>query len=154
MKVEADLERLGIELAPKPVAEGSIVPCRQIGNVLYVSGHGPADNNGKLLYQGQVGKEVSLEDARKAARASGIQLLRSMKDFLGDLDRIEYVVKALGFVNSAPGFFDQPKVMNGFSDFMTEVFGADGLHARSAIGTSCLPQNQPVEIELIVALRP
>jgi enamine deaminase RidA (YjgF/YER057c/UK114 family) len=101
-----------------------------------------------------VGAEVSLEEAYQAARATGIQLLRSIRDHLGDLDRVERIVKALGFVNSAPDFHDQPAVMHGFSDLMVEVFGAQrGQHARSAIGTSSLPNNQPVEIELIVAIR-
>ena len=147
------LEDLGIELPTKIARGGGVAACRQVGNVLYVSGHGPEDNEGTLVYRGQVGGEVSLEEGYDAARLTGIQLLRSIKDAIGDLDRVDYVVKALGFVNSAPGFFDQPKVMHGFSDLMIEIFGQNGVHARSAIGTSVLPLNQPVEIELIVALR-
>ena len=150
---EAKLRELGIEL-PSKIAKGSgLVPVVQYHDLLFVSGHGPSDNEGNLLYQGRVGAEVSLDQAYQAARLVGIQLLRSIRDYLGDLDHVSRVVKALGFVNSAPDFHEQPKVMHGFSDLMIEVFGARGQHARSAIGTSNLPDNQPVEIELIVAIR-
>ncbi|HXR44820.1 MAG TPA: RidA family protein, partial [Pseudolysinimonas sp.] len=127
--------------------------CRRSGDLLFVSGHGPEDNDGVLLYRGQLGAEVTVEQGYAAARATGIQLLRTIRDHVGDLDAVGSIVKALGFVNSAPGFFDQPAVMHGFSDLMLEVLGDRGVHARSAIGTSALPMNQPVEIELIVALR-
>lgn len=152
--VERKLSDLGIELPTKIQKGKGLAPCRQVNNLLYVSGHGPEDNEGNLLYRGQVGSEVKLEEAYLAARAAGVQLLRSIRDYLGDLDRVDTVVKALGFVNSAPGFFDQPAVMHGFSDLMVEVFGARGVHARSAIGTSALPMNQPVEIEMVVSVRP
>ncbi|BCB92112.1 hypothetical protein Psuf_094250 [Phytohabitans suffuscus] len=96
----------------------------------------PEDNDGNLLFRGQLGAEVTIEQGHQAARATGVQLLRGVRDALGSLDNVEYVVKALGFVNSAPGFFEQPAVMHGFSDLMTEVFGergrADGPHHRVA----------------------
>lgn len=151
--VETKLASMGIDLPTKILKGRGIVPCRQVGNLLFVSGHGPEDNEGNLCFQGQVGGEVSVEDAYEAARLTGLALLRSVRDHVGDLDRVDFIVKALGFVNSAPGFFEQPRVMNGFSDLMVELFGTNGVHARSAIGTSALPLNQPVEIELIVALR-
>ncbi|MGW0805109.1 RidA family protein [Nonomuraea sp. NPDC002799] len=151
--IEDRLAALGIELPTKIPAGGGLAPVVEHGDLLFVSGHGPEDNEGNLLFRGQVGAEVSVEEAIEAARATGIQLLRTLRDHLGDLDRIDRIVKALGFVNSAPGFHDQPKVMHGFSDFMVELLGARGRHARSAIGTSSLPFNQPVEIELIVAIR-
>ena len=151
--VEARLQELGIELPTKLEKGRGLVPVVQHGDLLFVSGHGPADNDGNLLYRGRVGAEVSLEEAYQAARATGVQLLRSIRDHLGDLDRIDRIVKALGFVNSAPDFHEQPKVIHGFSDLMVELFGARGQHARSAIGTSNLPGNQPVEIELIVSIR-
>lgn len=150
---ESRLREMGIELPSKIEKGRGLVPVVQHNDLLFVSGHGPTDNEGNLIYQGRVGAEVSLDEAYHAARLAGIQLLRSIRDHLGDLDRISRVVKALGFVNSAPDFHDQPKVMHGFSDFIIEVFGARGQHARSAIGTSNLPSNQPVEIELIVAVR-
>lgn len=147
------IRQLGIDLPTKLGPGRGVAAARRVGDLLFVSGHGPEDNEGNLLYRGQVGGEVSLDEAYQAARATGIQLLRSIKDAVGSLDRVDFVVKALGFVNSAPGFFEQPAVMHGFSDLMTEVFGQNGVHARSAIGTSSLPMNQPVEIELVVALR-
>lgn len=151
--IEAKLQALGIELPTKVARGQGLIPVVEHGGLLFVSGHGPSGNDGRLLYQGRVGAEVSKEDAYQAARATGIQLLRSIRDHLGDLDRVERIVKALGFVNSAPDFHEQPAVMHGFSDLMVEVFGAErGRHARSAIGTSNLPNNQPVEIELIVAI--
>ncbi|QGN34388.1 RidA family protein [Microlunatus sp. Gsoil 973] len=152
--IETKLRELGIELPTKVPAGKGLVPVVRHGDLLFVSGHGPASNDGTLLYRGRVGAEVSSEDAYQAARAAGIQLLRSIRDYLGDLDRVDHIVKALGFVNSADDFHEQPAVMHGFSDLMIEVFGAErGRHARSAIGTSNLPDNQPVEIELIVAVR-
>lgn len=152
--IESKLQALGIELPTKVERGKGLVPAVQHGDLLFVSGHGPNANDGTLLYRGRVGAEVSPEEAYQAARATGVQLLRSIRDHLGDLDRVERIVKALGFVNSAPDFHDQPAVMHGFSDLMVEVFGARrGQHARSAIGTSNLPNNQPVEIELIVAVR-
>jgi len=151
--VEAKLRELGIELPSKVEKGKGLVPVVQHGDLLFVSGHGPADNDGNLLYRGQVGAEVSPEDAYLAARATGVQLLRSIRDYLGDLDRVDRIIKALAFVNSAPDFHDQPSVVHGFSDLMVELFGVRGQHARSAIGTSNLPLNQPVEIELIVSVR-
>ncbi|HEX4212584.1 MAG TPA: RidA family protein [Candidatus Dormibacteraeota bacterium] len=151
--VEDKLRQMGIELPTKVERGKGLIPVVQHGDLLFISGHGPNDNEGNLLYRGRVGAEVSLEDAYQAARATGIQLLRAIRDHIGDLDRVDRIVKALGFVNSAPDFHDQPKVIHGFSDLMVEVFGVRGQHARSAIGTSNLPGNQPVEIELIVAVR-
>lgn len=152
--IETKLHQLEIELPTKVAPGKGLVPVVRHGDLLFVSGHGPASNDGTLLYRGRVGAEVSTEDAYQAARVTGIQLLRSVRDYLGDLDRVDHIVKALGFVNSADDFHEQPAVMHGFSDLMIEVFGAErGQHARSAIGTSNLPDNQPVEIELIVAVR-
>lgn len=153
-RIEAKLAELGYELPTKVERGHGLVPAVQHGDLLFVSGHGPEDNQGQLLYQGQVGGEVSVEQAYDAARMTGVQLLRSVRDYLGDLDRLDRIVKVLGFVNSAPGFFEQPKVMHGFSDLMLELLGARGQHARSAIGTSSLPLNQPVEIEMVVSIRP
>lgn len=151
--VEDKLRQMGIELPTKIERGRGLIPVVQHRDLLFISGHGPSDNEGNLLYRGRVGAEVSLEEAYQAARATGVQLLRAIRDHVGDLDRVDRIVKALGFVNSAPDFHDQPKVIHGFSDLMVEVFGARGQHARSAIGTSNLPGNQPVEIELIVAVR-
>lgn len=153
MGVEEKLAEMGVEFPTKIPRGRGLAPCRDHGRLVFVSGHGPEDNSGTLLYRGRLGAEVTVEEGYAAARATGFQLMRSLKDHLGDLERIDYIVKALGFVNSAPDFFDQPAVMHGFSDLMIELFGQRGVHARSAIGTSALPMNQPVEIELIVAVR-
>jgi enamine deaminase RidA (YjgF/YER057c/UK114 family) len=153
MSFEERVAALGIELPTKIDRGKGLVPCVADGNLLYVSGHGPEDNEGNLLYRGRVGAEVSLEDAYQAARATGVQLLRSVRDHLGSLDRVDRIVKVLGFVNSADDFHDQPAVIHGCSDLFVEIFGESGRHARSALGTSNLPLNQPVEIEMIVRFR-
>lgn len=144
---------LGITLPTKIEKGRGVVACVQDGDTLYVSGHGPEDNDDNLLFVGQVGAELTVEQGYQAARQVGVQLLRAIHDHLGSLDRVERVLKALAFVNSAPDFHDQPAVVHGFSDLMIEVFGEAGRHARSAIGTSNLPLNQPVEIEMIVRVR-
>jgi enamine deaminase RidA (YjgF/YER057c/UK114 family) len=151
---ENRLEALGIALPTRIPQGGGFTRCREVGEMLFVSGHGPKDNDGNLVFRGQVGGELTVEQGYEAARLTAIQLLRSVKDALGTLDRVNFIVKALGFVNSAPGFYDQPAVMHGFSDLMVEAFGEGGVHSRSAIGTSILPNNQPVEIEMIVAVHP
>lgn len=153
MSFDDQIKKMGIELPTKVGLRGGVVPCVEYGNLLYVSGHGPEDHEGNLLYRGRVGAEVSPEDAYQAARATGVQLLRSVRDHLGSLDRVDRVIKLLGLVNSADDFHDQPAVIHGCSDLMIEVFGERGKHARSAMGTSNLPLNQPVEIEMIIALR-
>lgn len=135
-----------------PKGQG-LVACVQDGDVLYVSGHGPEDEQGNLIFVGRVGKDVTVEEGYKAARQTGIQLLRSIQDYLGTLNRVERILKVLAFVNSADDFHEQPKVVHGFSDLMVEIFGEKGKHARSAIGTSNLPRNQPVEIEMIVKIK-
>lgn len=136
MSAEARVAALGIDLPTKVRRGAGLVPTRRHRDLLFVSGHGPEDNDGNLLFHGQLGAEVTIEQGYQAARATGVQLLRSVGDVLGSLDNVEYVVKALGFVNSAPGFFEQPAVMHGFSDLMTEVSGergrADGPHHRVA----------------------
>jgi enamine deaminase RidA (YjgF/YER057c/UK114 family) len=152
-QIETKLAEMGVELPTKVPKGKGLVPVVQVGDLLYVSGHGPEDNEGNLLYRGRVGAEVSLEEAYQAARQTGFQLLRAIKDQIGDLDRIDRIIKVLGFINSADDFHEQPAVLNGFSDLMIELFGVRGQHARSAIGTSNLPLNQPVEIEMIVKLK-
>jgi len=153
MNADDRIRELGYELPTKVLRGGGVVPCVQDGTTLYVSGHGPEDNEGNLLFRGRVGAEVSLEDGYRAARATGVQLLRSVKDHVGSLDRVDRVIKLLALVNSADDFHDQPAVVHGCSDLLVEVFGERGRHARSALGTSNLPLNQPVEIEMIVRLR-
>ena len=144
---EENLKQKNIELpaAASPVA--NYVPAVRVGNLLFLSGAGPGPNDPR----GKVGKELTLDQGYQAARATGLNLLAATRAALGSLDKVKRIVKVLGMVNSAPGFTDQPKVINGFSDLMVEVFGETvGKHARSAVGMSELPFNIPVEIEMIV----
>jgi len=153
MIIKEKLSALGIYLSipPEPVANfaNSILQ----DNYLYLSGQGPIEIDG-TRYQGKVGRDVSVKEAKKHARLVGINLLAVMNQALGgDLDRIERIIKILGFVNSSDDFHDQPEVINGCSDLFIEVFGEKGRHARSAIGVASLPFNITVEIEAIIAIR-
>ncbi len=150
MSADAKLKALGIELPtpPKPVAKYK--PTVRVGNMLYVSGHGPAKIGDKVPMLGRVGAELTLEQGKESARLVGINLLATVKASLGSLDKVKRLVKTLGMVNSAPNFLDHPIVINGFSELMAEVFGDDaGVGARSAVGMGPLPGNIPVEIECI-----
>ena len=150
MSAEAKLKELGITLPAPPKPLGNYVPGVRVGNLLFLSGHGPIRVEGKPLARGKVGRDLSTEEAYKMAREVGVNLLGSARHLLGSLDRVKRVVKVLGMVNSAEGFGDQPKVINGFSDLMVEVFGEGGRHARSAVGMAELPMSIPVEIEMIL----
>lgn len=153
MGAEARLQELGIVLPslPKPVA--NYLPYRIAGNILYLSGQGPRDGQGNAL-TGKLGAGVSVEEGYRRARIVGLGLLAAMRDALGSLDRVDYVVKLLGMVNATPDFNDSPKVINGCSDLFVEVFGDAGRHARSAVGNVMLPNQISVEIEGIVAVKP
>jgi enamine deaminase RidA (YjgF/YER057c/UK114 family) len=145
MNVEQRLKELGIEL-PAPVNPvATYVRHVRSGNMLYISGTGPSDD----APTGKLGEDLTLEQGYAAAREVGLQIIATAKDALGDLDRVKRVVKILGMVNSAPSFGDQPKVINGCSDLMVEVFGEKGRHARSAVGFVALPGQISVEIEAI-----
>ena len=122
-------------------------------DMLYISAHLPVDMDGKPVYVGKVGSDIDIDTAYQAARLCGLNMLATIKDYIGELDRVDYFVKALGLVNSAGDFSSQPAVMNGFSDLMVEVFGKRGQHARSAMGAFALPGNVPVVVEAIVRIR-
>jgi enamine deaminase RidA (YjgF/YER057c/UK114 family) len=145
--VEQKIAELGIELPSpaKPIA--NYVACVRTGNILVVSGQLCFGAEGKLAAKGQLGAGVSIEDGQKAARACAVNLLAQIKAEIGDLDKVVRVVRLGGFINSAPGFTDGPKVMNGASDLMVEVFGDKGRHARSTVGVSALPADAAVEVE-------
>ncbi len=149
MGAEARLKELGITLPKlaKPVA--NYIPSVRVGNLLFLAGHGPI-LDGKATIRGKLGKDLSVEEAYKVAREVGLNLLASARAALGSLDKIKRVVKVLGMVASAEGFTDQPKVINGFSDLMVEIFDENGRHARSAVGMAELPMGIPVEIEMIL----
>lgn len=151
-QIEQRLQELGITLPASPEPRFTYIPCNQTGNLIYLSGQ-DCRINGELMYEGKLGREVTIEQGQAAARQTIINCIAVMKGYLGDLDRVVKIVKMLGFVNSAPGFGDQPYVINGASDLLVAVFGEQGKHARSAIGTSDLPFHTPVEIELIVEVR-
>ena len=150
MSAEARIKELGLTLPQPPKPLGNYVPGVRVGNLLFLSGHGPLRVDGVPTARGKVGRDLSIEDGYNAAREVGINLLGSAKTLLGSLDKVKRVVKVLGMVNSAEGFGDQPKVINGFSDLMVEVFGENGRHARSAVGMAGLPSGVAVEIEMIV----
>ncbi len=153
MGAEARLRELGLVLPAlaKPVA--NYVPYRIAGSLLYLSGQGPRDEKGAIL-TGKLGAEVSVEEGYRRARLVGLGLLAAMREALGSLDRVDFIVKLLGMVNAVPNFNDAPKVINGCSDLFVEVFGEAGRHARSAVGNVMLPNQISVEIEGIVAVKP
>jgi enamine deaminase RidA (YjgF/YER057c/UK114 family) len=147
MSIEARLAELGIEL-PQPAAPvAAYVPVVIAGSLAHISGQLPFIG-GKLV-TGRLGEDVSLEDGAAAARACGLMILAQAKAALGSLDRVERVVKLGAFVNSAASFTDQPKVANGASELMVEVFGDAGRHARSAVGVPVLPLGAAVEVDAI-----
>jgi len=144
---EKKLQELGITLAKPAAPIANYVPFVRSGNLLHVSGQLCFGGDGKLVAKGQLGGGVAIEDGQQAARACAINLLAQVKAALGDLDNVTRVVRLGGFINSAPGFADGPKVMNGASDLMVEVFGDKGRHARSTVGVSALPADAAVEVE-------
>lgn len=144
------LKALGIILPPAPAPIANFTTHVIEGNLLFLSGQGPTESNG-TLHTGKVGTNVSLDDAYTHARLTGINLISVMHAALGDLGRVRRIVKLLGMVNAAPDFADHPAVIDGCSDLMNQVFGAKGVHARSAVGFSSLPNQITVEIEAIVA---
>ena len=150
-KVEDRLSGLGIKLPETQAPLGSYKPASVVGNLIFISGQLPL-SEGKLLYQGKVGSDVSPEDAALAARVSAINALTAMSRELGGLGRVRKIVKVTGYVASAAGFYNQAAVVNGASDLFFQVFGEDGRHARAAVGVAELPMNAPVEIELIAEI--
>ena len=151
-EIESRLENLGISLPAEPVPIANYVPGVRTGNLVYLSGLGPASRPDGATPSGKVGRDLTTEEGYEAARLTGINILARMKGELGDLDKVRRVVKLLGMVNSAPDFNQQPAVVNGCSDLLVEVFGDRGRHARSAVGMASLPNDIPVEIEVIIEI--
>ena len=145
MKVEKRLEELGLSLPEPANPVATYVRYVQTGNLLYVSGTGPSAGQPS----GKLGADLTIEQGYDVAKNVGLSIIATVKQALGDLDRVTRVVKLLGMVNSAPDFGDQPKVINGCSDLLVDVFGEAGRHARSAVGFVALPSQIPVEIEVI-----
>lgn len=145
---EEKLKELGIELPPAPKPLGSYIPAVRTGSLVFISGMLPL-KDGKLTHKGKVGREVTLEEAREAARTASINALSVLKAQTVRLEKVRRCVKVSGYVASSPDFTEQPKVLNAASDLMAEVFGEAGRHARAAIGVPVLPMDSPVEIEFV-----
>jgi enamine deaminase RidA (YjgF/YER057c/UK114 family) len=141
----------GIMLPVIPSSIGTYASVVRSGNLLYISGRGPLQANGKYTI-GKLGKEITVQRGYEAARLCAIAQIAVLKAELGVLTRVKHIVKVTGFVNGTDVFTDQPKVINGFSDLIAEIFGAKGIHARSAVGVASLPQGWPVEVEMIVEI--
>lgn len=151
MGAEARLKELNITLPQQATPVANYVGAVRAGNLLFVSGHGPVRTDGRPSARGKLGRDLTIEQGYDVAREVGLSLLATTRAALGSLDKVRRVVKVLGMVNSAEGFGDQPKVINGFSDLMVQVFGeAVGKHARSAVGLAELPMGIPVEIEMVL----
>ena len=148
MGAEARLAELGLTLPPPPKPVANYVSAVRHGGLIYLSGHGPLRPDGTLIL-GRVGSDLDLDAGRLAARQVGLAMLATLRANLGSLDHVIRLIKAFGLVNCTPEFHDQPKVINGFSDLMVEVFGDSGRGARSAVGAPSLPLNMAVEIEAV-----
>ena len=149
MDAEKRLVELKISLPEPPKPQANYIPSVQVGNLLFVSGHGPY-NDGKTILTGKLGRELTTEEGYKTARNVVLNCLASIKAALGDLNRVKRVVKLLGMVNCTEDFKETPRVINGASDLLAEIFGEAGKHARSAVGMQSLPNGMPVEIEMIL----
>ncbi|MBI3812132.1 MAG: RidA family protein [Nitrospirae bacterium] len=153
MTIESKLKELGIALptAPKPVA--NYVPAVRAGELLFTSGVLPM-KEGKPAFEGKLGKELTVELGQEAARLAVLNALSIVKQELGSLDKVARIVRLTGHVASAPGFTQQPAVLNGASDLLVAIFGEAGRHTRAALGAAELPLGSPIELELIVQIRP
>lgn len=149
MGAEAKLKEKGLLLPQQPKPVANYVPTVRVGNLLFVSGHGPF-NDGKIKMAGKLGRDLTVDEGYLVARSVGLNCLASIKAAIGSLDKVNRFVKLLGMVNCTEDFKEQPKVINGCSDLLVELFGEAGKHARSAVGMQALPFEIPVEIEMIV----
>ena len=152
MGAEARLIELKLELPPAPKPVATYVTAIRHGDLLYVSGHGPYRSDGTLIV-GRLGENMDVPGGQAAAKQTGLAILATLKHHLGSLDKVVRLIKTLGMVNSTAGFHDQPKVINGFSDLMKDVFGDAGVGARSAVGMGALPGGIAVEIEAIFQVK-
>ncbi len=152
MTIEEKITALGFSLPPTPKPVAVYVPAIAAGDLVFSSGQLPLAN-GQLAAKGKVGRDVTKEQAYAAARICALNALSAIKSVIGDLDRIQQIVKVVGFVASAEGFTEQPSVINGASEFFKEIFGTQGAHARSAVGVAELPLGASVELEMIVKIK-
>jgi len=149
---EEKLKEIGITLPRTPKPAAAYIPAKKVGNLVFCSGQGPSVE-GKLIHTGKVGEEKTVEEGYEAARICVLNCLAAVRDLVGSLDRIEEIVQLRGFVNSAPDFGQQPEVVNGASELLEKIFGEKGKHARCALGTSSLPRDITVELEMIVKVK-
>ncbi len=143
------LDSMGMKLPPVSTPVANYVKFVRTGNLVFTSGHGPTKTDGQLI-TGTLGQDLTIEQGYEAAKITGLQLLATLQQAIGDLGKVKRIVKVLGMVHCTADFKDQPKVMNGFSDLMVAVFGDKGRHARSAVGMNALPNGMAVEIEMVV----
>ena len=148
---EQKLAQLKIALPAVPEAIGKYVDFTRVGNLVYLSGKGPRQANGEYI-KGKLGSDLTVEQGYAAARLTAVNQLAVLKKAIGDLKKIKRIVKVNGYVNSAGTFYDQPKVVDGFSDLLIEIFGDAGKHARTSVGTAALPMNMAIEVEMIVEI--
>ena len=146
---EVRLEELGLAIPELPPAAGAYVPAVQSGKLVFCSGQGPY-RDGSFVHLGKVGSDLTLEQGYECARIAALNCLAEIRTVIGSLNRIERIVQVRGFVNCEDDFPDHPKVINGTSELLLDVFGEKGRHARCALGTSSLPMNTPVEVEMVV----
>ncbi|UVT17523.1 MAG: RidA family protein [Nitrospira sp.] len=149
MSYEQRLKQLGLELPPPPKPVANYVPVVKSGNLLFLSGVLPS-RDGQLMMTGKLGEGLTVEQGMEAAKAAVLNGLSIIRSVTGSLDQVTQIVKMVGYIASAPGFADQPQVLNGASDLLVSVFGDAGRHARVAVGAAELPRHAPVEIELVV----
>jgi enamine deaminase RidA (YjgF/YER057c/UK114 family) len=152
MEIEEKLKAMGFELPEPPVPAANYIGSVRVGDLLFVGGN-IGRINGSLRYRGKVGAAVTAEQAYEAARNCALNHLAIIQSALGDLDRVERIVKVLGYVNVAPGFTDMPRVINGESDLLVSLWGDKGQHTRAAVGVASLSQDAPVETEVTVQVR-
>jgi enamine deaminase RidA (YjgF/YER057c/UK114 family) len=150
---EARIEELGFAIPELPPVAGAYVPAVQSGNLVFCSGQGPY-RDGTFVHLGQVGSELTLEHGYESARVAALNCLAEIRSVIGSLNRIRRIVQVRGFVNCTNDFYDHPKVINGASELLLDIFGEEGRHARCALGTSSLPLNTPVEVEMVVEVAP
>ena len=150
---EENIKNLGLNIPELPKALANYVPYKIVGNSIYISGQAPAQN-GEVIYKGKVGSDITVEDGIEAAKLCVINIIAAVKTALdGDWDKLDSFVKLTGYVNCRDNFTDQPKVINGASDMLVDIFGEQGRHARVAVGSNALPLGIAVEIDAIVQLK-
>jgi enamine deaminase RidA (YjgF/YER057c/UK114 family) len=151
-QIEAKLQSMGLTLPSPPAPVANYVRAVTVGNLVFLSGHGPS-RDGAFAFQGKVGADKTVEEGYEAAKLVMLNCLSSLKQEIGDLDRVQRIVKLLGMVNCTEEFGHHPEVINGASDLLVELFGERGRHARSAVGMQSLPRAITVEIEMVVQIR-